>query len=254
MSYKKKSLGQHFLIDDAYRTKITDAIIENCNANVLVEIGPGEGSITEKILPAIKAKSILVELDDRFAPQIKKKFGSEKVSVIHNDILKVDWNTFGDSVFICGNFPYNISSQILFKILDHYNSVETVVAMFQKEVAKRVASPKGSKVYGILSVLLAVYYDIEYLFTIPPTAFDPPPKVDSGIIVMKKRKEFPKINEFSNFKKVVKLAFHTRRKKLSNSLKSLNIESDENTKMLLDKRPEHLDVDDFVYLANNINV
>jgi len=203
-SYKKKSLGQHFL----------------------------------------------VEMDDRFAPQLKNQYENKSLKVIHNDILKVDWNTFGDDVFICGNFPYNISSQILFKILEHQQSVNGVVAMFQKEVAKRVASDKGSKVYGILSVLLAVYYDVEYLFTIEPNAFDPPPKVDSGIILMKKRKESAKVNDFKKFKTLVKLAFHTRRKKLSNSLKSLNIESDETTKQLLDKRPEHLDVDDFAYLSD----
>lgn len=250
MSFKKKSLGQHFLVDNYYRNKICATILDNFKGKTLVEIGPGEGSITEKIIPKVNENVVLVELDDRFAPDLKVKFENEKVKIIHGDILKVDWKLFNQEVFICGNFPYNISSQILFKVLEHQDQINGLVAMFQKEVAQRIASKKGSKSYGILSVLLAAFYETEYLFTIEPEAFDPPPKVDSGIILMQKKKALIEIEKFGKFKNLVKLAFHTRRKKLSNSLKSLNIELNDQSKELLDKRPEHLDVEDFVWLTN----
>ena len=247
----KKYLGQHFLKDMEIARKIAECIEIDRPTSVL-EIGPGMGVLTQFLLqnPLIDLKA--VEVDTESVEYLHRHFPD--LHVIEGDFLKLDLKTvFPDKFFVIGNFPYNISSQIFFKMLDNKDSIPCLAGMIQKEVAERIAAPPGSKTYGILSVLMQAYYKIEYLFTVHEHVFDPPPKVKSAVIRFT-RNDISKINcNEQLFKTVVKTAFNQRRKTLRNSLKPLGITNEELfADPLFDLRPERLDVTAFVDLTNRI--
>ena len=243
----KKYLGQHFLTDSSVSKQIAESIQLNENLNLL-EIGPGTGALTE-FLNNTNINLIAYEIDQESVDFLKENYPN--LNLRNEDILKIDWNLiFNNQPFaVTGNFPYNISSQILFKIYDFRNDVTQMVGMFQKEVAERVCSSTGTKKYGILSVLLQAYYDVEYLFTVDEHVFNPPPKVKSGVIKMV-RNNIKKLNcDESLFFKVVKAIFNQRRKMVRNSLKSLMM-GEQIDHELMQKRPEQLSVKDFIIITN----
>lgn len=248
MSVKpKKHLGQHFLKDQSVVSKTVAAIDEKASQYFL-EIGPGMGVLTEELLDKLSSLSV-IELDRDSVVYLENHFEDSSLKIISGDVLSMDWSKrFDGSLSVVGNFPYNISSQILFKVWDHRAQVNQLVGMFQKEVAKRICSKPKSKAYGILSVLLQTYYDAEYLFTIGSEAFDPPPKVESAVILLKKKVEIPEISS-SLLKTVVKAAFGQRRKKLSNALKSLLPNDTSNIDNFLNLRAEQLSISDFIALT-----
>lgn len=248
----KKSLGQHFLKDQNIAQKIVDAI-ENVDQKTVLEIGPGTGVLTSLLVKKDEIDFYAIEVDSEAYEYLKATFPSLSDKLIFKNFLKFDLSErFTEPITIIGNFPYNISSQIFFKVLEKRNLVLDVVCMIQKEVADRIKASHGNKTYGILSVFLQAFYDIDYLFTVGPKVFDPPPKVNSAVIHLKRnqRKELG-CNE-QLFFKVVKLGFNQRRKTLRNSLKSilLNLPTDDE---IFNKRPEQLSVDEFVYLTNLID-
>ena len=221
MSVKaKKFLGQHFLNDESIADKIANTLSLEGYKQVL-EIGPGMGVLTKYILrkPVI---THVIEVDPESVEYLKVNFLSLAPRIIQNDVLKYDYkDTFGSASFaIIGNFPYNISTQIVFKTLENRHQIPEFSGMFQKEVAQRICEKEGSKVYGILSVLVQAFYDAEYLFTVPPSVFVPPPKVESGVLRLKRKADYSLICDEQLFFKVVKSAFQQRRKTLRNSLKS----------------------------------
>ena len=218
----KKHLGQHFLTDLSIAERIAAAVTGHHGAKKVLEIGPGMGVLTDFLLLQ-PIELHLVEIDKESIVYLHKKYPELKERISEGDFLKMDLEAcFEGKYAIAGNFPYNISSQIFFKVLEVKDQVTEVVCMLQKEVAERIASPKGNKDYGILSVLLQAYYDISYLFTVPPEVFNPPPRVNSGVIRLV-RNEVPKLdcNE-KLFKQVVKAGFGNRRKTLRNCLKPFN--------------------------------
>jgi 16S rRNA (adenine1518-N6/adenine1519-N6)-dimethyltransferase len=248
----KKHLGQHFLIDLSIAERIAAQVTGHGGVKQLLEIGPGMGVLTDYLLKGDLDVN-LIEIDRESIAYLHKKYPSLQEKVIEGDFLKFDFSTVFTSPFaVVGNFPYNISSQIFFKILEDKNKVSEVVCMLQKEVARRIASPKGSKEYGILSVLLQAWYDIEYIFSVPPGVFNPPPKVNSGVIRLT-RNQVQKLdcNE-KLFFQVVKGGFGNRRKTLRNSLKSFQLTEEFKSHPILDKRAEQLDVADFVFLTQQI--
>ncbi len=249
----KKHLGQHFLNDENIAQSIAGSLIINAPTDVL-EIGPGMGVLTKYLLqnPDINLKA--VELDTESVAYLQEHYPALRNNIIPADFLKLNLpDIFPGQFCIIGNFPYNISSQIFFKMLDNRGQIPQLSGMIQKEVAERVAAKPGSKTYGILSVLLQAYYDIEYLFTVHEHVFTPPPKVKSAVIRMT-RNDVQKLdcNEVL-FKSVVKTAFNQRRKQLRNSLKALiKKESTIPAHPIFDKRPEQLSVEQFVALTNMI--
>lgn len=242
----KKHLGQHFLRDEYIAENITLAM-KPISKKVL-EIGPGMGVLTKYLLKNESFETSVVEIDKESVEYLKLHYPSLENRIFDADFLEMNLEEFSAEPFsIIGNFPYNISSQIFFKVLDNKNLVDEVVCMLQKEVAKRIASGPGNKDYGILSVLLQAYYDISYCFTVLPGAFTPPPKVDSGVIRVK-RNAVQKLDcDEKLFKNVVKTGFNQRRKTLRNALKPLGYKFED---PLLDKRAEQLGVADFIYLTN----
>ncbi|MFO7655961.1 MAG: 16S rRNA (adenine(1518)-N(6)/adenine(1519)-N(6))-dimethyltransferase RsmA [Bacteroidales bacterium] len=243
----KKSLGQHFLTDRNIALKIVGSLSEGCTNNVL-EIGPGKGILTGILLDNKQFNLKAVEIDKESVSFLKTEFHN-RLEIIQDDFLRVELNQiFTDCFKVIGNFPYNISSQIFFKILSHRNMVSEVVCMLQKEVAIRIASAPGNKNYGILSVLLQSFYKIEYLFSVGPQVFQPPPKVQSAVIRLR-RNEVKKLEcDEALFFQLVKSSFNQRRKMLRNSLRNFLTDSFEDV-ALLEKRPEQLSVDDFVRLT-----
>lgn len=247
----KKSLGQHFLRDTALASQIANLLTDASLAGTVVEVGPGRGRLTEMLLCKPIASLYLVEVDRDLIPYLKKKYAPLSGNIIEADFLKLSLTEQfqGERLTIVGNFPYNISSQIFFKILDNRHVVDEVVGMFQKEVAERISAKPGSKVYGMLSVLLQAFYTITYHFTVPPHFFLPPPKVDSAVITMY-RNNVQKLpcNEWLFFQ-IVKSGFQHRRKKLQNALRGFYI-SNIGCADLLHKRAEELSVAEFVALTN----
>ncbi|MBP9098677.1 MAG: ribosomal RNA small subunit methyltransferase A [Ferruginibacter sp.] len=242
----KKSLGQHFLKDETIINKIVEALQEHPFKNLL-EVGPGTGALTKHLvnLPGIHFKA--VELDDEKVVYLEKLFPSIKDKIIHQSFLDID-KPFEEPFTVIGNFPYNISTQILFKVLDWKDDVPVVIGMFQKEVAERAASGPGNKVYGVLSALIQAYYDVEYLFDVPPASFNPPPKINSGVIRLTRRKEILKVRSDRSYWVLVKTAFNQRRKTLRNAVKSLfdpEILQDE----IFNLRAEALSIEDFAALT-----
>ena len=257
----KKHLGQHFLKDENIALKIAETLSLNGYANVL-EIGPGMGVLTKYLLQRdvdlvamdLDGESI-VYLNHSFPleyPQILAK--NNKLNVIEADFLKFDLTElYGNEQFaITGNFPYNISSQIIFKTLEMRQQVPEFSGMFQKEEAQRICENPGSKTYGILSVLVQAFYEAEYLFTVPPQVFDPPPKVNSGVLRLTRKKELKLPCDERLFFKVVKTAFNQRRKTLRNSLKTFNLSNNLKEDTIFDQRPEQLSVADFITLTQKI--
>lgn len=250
----KKSFGQHFLKDKLIAQDIVQAMISTGYQGPLLEIGPGHGALTDFLVAFPSFDLFLNELDHTLYDYLTQKYRLEDAHLLKADFLTLDITSlFPNGCAIIGNFPYNISTQIIFHILHHYASVPVVVGMFQKEVAMRIASKNGSKVYGITSVLTQAWYDVEYLVTVPEHVFDPPPKVQSGVIRMI-RKATPSVQNPDLFFKVVKAGFGQRRKTLRNALKTLHLPVGWEKLPWLDKRAEQLSLSDFVELIQQIKI
>ncbi len=246
----KKHLGQHFLSDKNIANNIALALTSHGNYQKVLEIGPGMGVLTQFLLQSDK-EIFVVEIDKESVAYIKNHFPKLNHHIIEGDFLKLPIDKlFHEQIAVIGNFPYNISSQILFKVLDHYMQIPELVGMFQKEVAERVAASHGNKSYGILSVILQVYYDIEYLFTVHEHVFTPPPKVKSAVIRLRRKENLPENLDEKHFKNVVKTAFNQRRKTLRNALKPLLNEKNKlKVEPYLNLRAEQLSVKEFIELA-----
>lgn len=250
----KKHFGQHFLNDEQIAKQIVEALQLPADCKKALEIGPGMGVLTKYLLEKKEFKTYVSEIDFESIGYLREHFPSLKENILQGDFLQMDIaNQFKDSVAIIGNFPYNISSQILFKVLENKNLVPVVVGMFQKEVAVRLTSQPGNRDYGILSVLLQAWYDLEYLFTVDPDKFNPPPKVKSAVIRLVRKKNISIGCDEKDFKKVVKQAFNQRRKTLRNALRSLVPAEQLNSLPYLDLRAERLTWQQFVELTNEIN-
>ena len=248
----KKHLGQHFLTDLSIAERIAQAVKGHGDVNKVLEIGPGMGVLTDFLLKNPQ-ELYLIEIDRDSIAYLHQKYPTLGERIMEGDYLKYDASrVLPERYAIAGNFPYNISSQIFFKVLEEKNRVTEVVCMLQKEVAQRIASPKGNKDYGILSVLLQAWYDIEYLFSVPPGVFNPPPKVNSGVIRLTRNATQKLDCDERLFFKVVKGGFGNRRKTLRNSLKSFQLSEEFKSHPILDKRAEQLDVADFVFLTQQI--
>lgn len=250
----KKFLGQHFLKDQNVAHKIVDALIlpDQSRSHVL-EIGPGTGVLTRLLIARKDIDLKMVEIDFESVAYLQKEFPELSDRILKADVLKMDVNEIFTGHFsIIGNFPYNISSQIFFRVLDARDKVDQVVCMLQKEVADRICSSHGNKVYGILSVLLQAFYTVEYLFKVPPGVFNPPPKVMSAVIRLKRNERKHLDCDEVLFQHVVKQAFQKRRKTLRNALKHLNLPGPVVAFDLMDKRPEQLSVEDFIFLTRSI--
>lgn len=248
----KKNLGQHFLNDKNIAQKIVESLQAD-NLNKVLEIGPGMGVLTRFLLQNKSFETSVVEIDRESVDYLNQYFPELTERIISHDFLKLNLhNHFQEPFAIIGNFPYNISSQIFFKVLEYRNQVPEVVGMLQKEVAERLAAGPGSKTYGILSVFLQAYYKIEYLFTVHEDVFSPPPKVKSGVIRLTRNQTEHLNCDEKLFTSIVKMAFNQRRKTMRNSLKSM-IQNDE-LKMnpIFDKRPEQLGVAEFEMVARLI--
>ncbi|WP_191858239.1 16S rRNA (adenine(1518)-N(6)/adenine(1519)-N(6))-dimethyltransferase RsmA [Hanstruepera ponticola] len=250
MSVKaKKHLGQHFLKDENIARKIADTLSYK-NYNHVLEIGPGMGVLTKYLLEK-DITTHVIEIDTESVDYLKANYLNLADRIIEQDFLKYNLkDIFNDEPFaIIGNFPYNISSQIVFKLLEIRQQVPEFSGMFQKEVAMRICSKEGSKAYGILSVLTQAFYNANYLFTVPPSVFNPPPKVDSGVLLLKRKDNYTLPCDEKLFFKVVKTGFQQRRKTLRNSLKTLNLSDNLKANVIFDKRPEQLSVLEFIELT-----
>ena len=253
MSVKaKKHLGQHFLKDELIAQQIADSLTEKGYKNVL-EIGPGMGVLTKYLLKK-PLKTHVIEIDTESVEYLQAHYLNLADRIISKDFLKINIEDYfaKEQVAIIGNFPYNISTQIVFKTLENRHQIPEFSGMFQKEVAKRIAEKEGSKVYGILSVLTQAFYNVEYLFTVPPTVFNPPPKVDSGVIRLIRKEDYTLPVDEKLFFKVVKTAFQQRRKTLRNSLKTLNLSDSLREDSIFGQRPEQLSVQEFINLTSKI--
>jgi 16S rRNA (adenine1518-N6/adenine1519-N6)-dimethyltransferase len=242
----KKSLGQHFLKDENICRKIVDELTGFSFKNLL-EVGPGGGAITKYLvqIPNIDFKA--VEIDDEKVIFLEKHLPSLKNKIIHQSILEID-KPFGEPFTVVGNFPYNISTEILFKVLDWEESVQCMIGMFQKEVAQRIAASEGNKVYGVTSVLIQAHFDVSYLFDVSEESFEPPPKVKSGVIRLIPKKQKQGIKSDKAFSNLVKTAFQQRRKTLRNACKTL-FAAETLQKDIFNKRAEQLSVNDFARLS-----
>jgi 16S rRNA (adenine1518-N6/adenine1519-N6)-dimethyltransferase len=249
----KKHLGQHFLKDKNIALRIVEALTLHRAYQHVLEIGPGTGVLSDTLLLQQAYDTTLVDIDTESINYLRQKYPEHCASIIEGDFLGMDLRAlFSEPFAVIGNFPYNISSQIFFRILQYRQDIPEVVCMLQKEVAERIASPPGSKVYGILSVLLQAYYDIEYLFTVLPGVFNPPPKVNSAVIRLKRNEVITLSCNESLFVRVVKQGFNNRRKTLRNALKPLQLGESLLSDVLLDKRAEQLSVQDFIGLTQKI--
>ena len=242
----KKSLGQHFLKDENICRKIVSALEEN-EFNQLLEVGPGGGALTKYLLKLPDVNFKAVELDNEKVTFLEKTYPEIKGKIIHESFLEIE-QPFQGKFTVIGNFPYNISTQILFKVLEWKDDVECVIGMFQKEVAERAASKEGNKVYGVLSVLIQAFYDVEYLFDVNEKCFQPPPKVKSAVIRLKPVQNKLDMKSEKAFFLLVKTAFNQRRKTLRNAVKSL-FEATFLQDELFNKRAEQLTVEQFAALT-----
>jgi 16S rRNA (adenine1518-N6/adenine1519-N6)-dimethyltransferase len=248
----KKYLGQHFLNDENIARKIVESLSISNYSNVL-EIGPGTGVLTKYLIEK-KINLKLVEIDKDSVNFLKSNLQIDPLIILENDFLKLQLDdVFTDKFAIIGNFPYNISTQIIFKALEYKNLIPELIGMFQKEVAERICEKKGSKKYGILSVLTQAYYDTEYLFSVPPSVFTPPPKVVSAVIKLVRKKQTEINYNEKLFFKVVKQSFQQRRKTLRNSLKTFNLTDILREDTIFDLRPEQLSVKEFIHLTDLID-
>lgn len=245
----KKFLGQHFLTDERIAERIVDSL--STETNHVLEIGPGMGVLTKYLIKKDELDFHVVEIDRESVAYLHDHYPT--LDVIEGDFLQYDLTSlFHDTFSIIGNFPYNISSQILFKVFDNRERVSEVVGMFQKEVAERVAAGPGSKTYGILSVLLSAFYNIEYLFTVNENVFNPPPKVKSAVIRLRRNDVKSLECDEKLFVQVVKAGFNQRRKTLRNALRQLNLPLDRISEETLAKRAEQLSVAQFIEITKTI--
>ena len=242
----KKSLGQHFLKDENVCKRIVEEL-QKYSFSRLLEVGPGGGALTKYLLKIAATDFKAVELDDEKVIFLEKAYPAIRGRIIHKNFLEIE-PPFTEEFTVVGNFPYNISTQILFKVLEWKQLVPAAVGMFQKEVAERAASKEGSKVYGVLSVLVQAYYKVDYLFDVEPASFTPPPKVMSGVIRLTRRNDVLEMRSEKAFNNLVKTAFNQRRKTLRNAVKSL-FATDELKDELFNKRAEVLSVEDFAALT-----
>ena len=246
----KKHLGQHFLTHQPTAQAIVQLLQLPENTAEVLEIGPGMGVLTQYLILDKRFQLSVIDIDTESIAYLKAHFPALRQSIISADFLKTDLGgIFPGYLSVIGNFPYNISSQIFFKILENRNQVTEVVCMLQKEVAERIAAPPGSKVYGILSVLLQAFYNIAFKFTVPPQVFEPPPKVTSGVIRLERNQVIALDCDEKKFFEVVKQSFGTRRKTLRNCLRAYNLPEFITTQEIFNKRAEQLSVADFVQLT-----
>lgn len=247
----KKHLGQHFLTDQNIAKNIADSLTEE-GYNEVLEIGPGMGMLTQFLLSKTVTTHV-IEIDDESVAYLKANFPKLKNRIIEGDFLKLSLEDyFSEQIAIIGNFPYNISSQIVFRVIEQRALIPEFAGMFQKEVAERICEKPGSKTYGILSVLTQAYFDTEYLFNVSRFVFDPPPKVASGVIRLKRKKTYTLPCNEALFFRVVKTAFQQRRKTLRNSLKTFGLSASLKEDSIFDERPERLGVADFILLTQKI--
>lgn len=244
----KKHLGQHFLTDENIAEKIVNSLSGQGYDNLL-EVGPGMGVLTKYLLKG-ENKVFLAEIDTESIDYLIDNYENLSEDNFVGDFLKTDFSFVNkEEIAIIGNFPYNISSQILFKIIDNYAIIPEMVGMFQKEVAKRTAAVPRTKDYGILSVMVQAYYDVKYLFTVHENVFNPPPKIKSGVIRLERNVKNGLQGNEDLFRNIVKTGFNQRRKKLSNALKPLNIPEEIKSHPFMEKRAEELSVEDFIHFT-----
>ena len=250
----KKYLGQHFLIDENISQKIIDSV-DFTKYDKVIEVGPGKGALTKYLL-YLKDVLTLIEIDKESILFLENEFKNENLEIIEKDFLKFDVISTYPSlseVLIIGNFPYNISSQILFKSIDNYKSISGLIGMFQKEVAERIISKNNCKQYGILSVKTQLFYDAKILFNVSPNVFFPKPKVDSAVISLTRKNNLTIDCDLDLLDKVIKLSFQQRRKKIKNSLKRLDIQENILEDSIFELRPEQLTIEEFVKLTKKIS-
>ena len=248
----KKHLGQHFLTDENIAKKIADTL-QLEGYDLVLEIGPGMGVLTKYLLEK-DIETYVIEIDTESVEYLNAHYPKLHGKIISKDFLKYNLNEVfnGKPFALIGNYPYNISSQIVFKCLEMRNQIPEFSGMFQKEVAERICEKKGSKTYGILSVLAQAFYDVDYLFTVHENVFNPPPKVKSGVMRMKRKENFKLPCDEKLFFTVVKTAFQQRRKTLRNSLKSFALSDNLKEDTIFDLRPEQLSVEQFIDLTQKI--
>ncbi len=248
----KKHLGQHFLKDESIAQAIADTL-SLVGYDTVLEIGPGMGVLTKYLLQK-EVETFVIEIDTESVAYLNENYPKLQDKIISKDFLKYNLNdTFqGKSLAIIGNFPYNISTQIVFRVLEYRSQIPEFAGMFQKEVAERICEKKGTKAYGILSVLVQAFYDADYLFTVDEHVFNPPPKVKSGVLRLRRKENFDLPCGEKLFFTVVKTAFQQRRKTLRNSLKSLNLPDSLREDIIFNLRPEQLSVADFIALTQKI--
>lgn len=250
----KKHLGQHFLTDKNIAAKIVDSLKPEGRFGHVLEVGPGMGILSDFLLQKSEYETSLIDIDTESYDFLKKKYPQLGARLINADFLDLDFRSiFPENFAIIGNFPYNISSQILFKVLDNRQQVIEVVGMFQKEVAERCTAKPGSKEYGILSVFLQAYYKVEYLFTVKAGVFNPPPKVLSAVIRLTRNDKQTLDCDEKLFWQIVKAGFNQRRKTLRNAISSLINKEKMTDEPVLDLRAERLSVEDFVKLTNAVS-
>lgn len=247
----KKSYGQHFLTSEAISERIADSLVRRSEYNKVLEIGPGKGMLTKYLLEN-DYQLYAVEADRDMVSYLQQNYPALTDTLIPADFLKLNLEDFfpTEPYAIIGNFPYNISSQILFKMLDYKEQIPELVGMFQKEMAERVVASPGNKDYGIISVLMQAYYEGEYLFTVDRENFAPPPRVTSAVIRLSRKEDLTMACDTKLFKSVVKQAFSQRRKMLRNTMKAFLKDSPRLESDFFKQRPERLSVDDFVQLTN----
>lgn len=249
----KKHLGQHFLTDKNIAARIVNGLIHTDQYRQVLEVGPGMGILSDILLAREDLETFLIDIDTESYHFLNDRYPQLGARLIHGDFLALDLQKIFEGKFaIIGNFPYNISSQILFKVLENRDHVVEMVGMFQKEVAERCASKEGSKEYGILSVLIQAYYDIEYLFTVKPGTFNPPPKVNSGVIRLSRNQVAELPCDEKLFWRTVKAGFNQRRKTLRNALSGVVPRDKMDTHPFFDKRAEQLSVADFISLTQHL--
>jgi len=246
----KKHLGQHFLTDKKIAAKIVDGLVHTDQYRQVLEVGPGMGILSDILLEREHLETFMIDIDVESYHFLNEKYPQMGERLINGDFLAMDLKkVFPGKFAIIGNFPYNISSQILFKILEHRENVVEMVGMFQKEVAERCASKSGTKDYGILSVLIQAYYNIDYLFTVKPGTFNPPPKVNSGVIRLSRNERVTLDCDEKLFWTVVKAGFNQRRKTLRNALSGVLPKAKMDDNIYFEKRAEQLSVEDFITLT-----
>lgn len=250
----KKSFGQHFLVDEGIAKKIASSLTYPYNTLNVLEVGPGKGVLTKYLLQTGKNLKV-VEADQDMVHYLNKHYPSISEQVIHLDFLKLQLNRVFDGASFCliGNYPYNISSQILIKMINYCEYIPEMVGMFQKEVADRVIAPPGSKTYGVISVLVQAHYDGFPVLKVNPGSFSPPPKVDSAVIRMVRKQKYTLPCNASLFRQIVKTTFGQRRKMLRNTLKSMVEDESVLNDAFFNERPEQLSVEDFIQLTNTIS-